>query len=85
MSKDQWFAMMFSAFAKWVKQQNGAFKTEDFRAEMIAKDYPMPIHHNHWGALTQLAQNAGIIKKAGFDVGRAPGQHGNIVRSWQRA
>lgn len=62
------------------------FKTEDFRWWLIAGGTKPPHNHHVWGALTNRACKAGVIRFTGkFLPSKSPATHGHPVKVWTAA
>lgn len=68
----------FAALPEWRE-----FKTEDFRAWFIGEGYDQPHDHHVWGALTNRAVKAGVIRFTGrYATSVSPKTHAHPVKVW---
>lgn len=71
----------FSRLPEWRE-----FKTEDFRAWYLAENYEPPHDHHVWGALTNRAAKAGVIRFSGrYAPSVSPRTHAHPVKVWEAA
>lgn len=71
----------FAALPEWRE-----FKVEDFRAWYLAEGYPEPHDHHCWGAITNRASNAKVIRFTGrYATSVSPKTRGHYVRIWTAA
>lgn len=62
------------------------FKTEDFRWWFTGNGAAEPHDHHVWGALTNRASHAGIIRFTGkYRPSTSPKTHGHPVKVWTAA
>lgn len=62
------------------------FPLEQFRAWRSLRQQPEPTNHHAWGALTNAAQRAGIIKWTGrYTQASSVKTHAHVVRIWRAA
>lgn len=85
--RDEWLGnaiqalRRFAALPEWHE-----FKTEDFRAWYIAQGFAAPHDHHVWGALTNRACKAGVIRFTNkFAASVSPKTHAHPVKVWSRA
>lgn len=71
----------FAAFPEWRE-----FKIEDFRAWYLDEGLPQPHDHHCWGAITNRAIKAKVIRFTGRYAGSvSPKTRGHYVRVWTAA
>lgn len=72
---------IFAALPEWRE-----FKVEDFRAWYLAEKLPQPHDHHCWGAITNRASSANVIRFTGrYTTSVSPKTRGHYVRIWTGA
>lgn len=83
--REEWIAdalqalRLFAARPGWHR-----FKTEDFRAWYESAGGAQPHDHHVWGAFTNRASRAGLIRFTGqYAASVSPKTHGHPVKVWE--
>lgn len=82
-----WLEAAVSAMRQFVRLPGWHhFKSEDFRAWYLERGFPPPHDHHVWGALTNRASRAGVIRFTGrYAASISPKTHGHPVKVWEAA
>lgn len=60
------------------------FSVEDFKEWLALRDFPLPRHHNSWGAITTAARKAGFIEMTGkCTAAKSPSAHARLIGVWR--
>lgn len=85
--RDEWLEGALKALREFSRQPAWSeFKTEDFRAWYAYQGLPQPHDHHVWGALTNMACRAGVIRFTGrYRASVSPKTHAHPVKVWEAA
>jgi hypothetical protein len=85
--REEWIVKALQALDRFARLSGyEEFKTEDFRWWCASSRIPAPHDHHVWGALTNRACKAGIIRFTGkYLPSASPKTHGHPVKVWTRA
>lgn len=85
--REDWIANVIKAMQRFGGLPGWAeFKMEDFRVWYAGEGLPAPHDHHCWGAITNRACKAGVIKFTGkYAKSVSPKTHGHDVKVWRLA